>query len=263
VQTFRDVITHRFILQNLVAKELKSLYRNQALGFLWTLLNPLVLIVVLTFVWVVFFGNDLSFPPNVLVALIPFNFFAYSLSGCSHSILANANLVKKVHFPRQIIPFSVVITHFVHFLVQSSLILAVLLLFPVKGEILTWRLLWIPCLVTLQFAMCLGIGLLVAGLNVVYRDVQYIVDSVLTVLFWACPIVYEATAKLQDHGRWLYYLYFMNPLAGLLESYRSVLYYGQSPPLEILALTVGVSLVLGCLGVWSFWRHEREFADLI
>jgi ABC-type polysaccharide/polyol phosphate export permease len=108
-----------------------------------------------------------------------------------------------------------------------------------------------------------GLGLLVAGLNVIYRDVQYIVESVLTVAFWLCPLLYDAGKELQGKSAWLYWLYFTNPLSGILDAYRCVLYHGETPHLGAFGLATVVTLLIGVLGVRSFWKHEHAFADWI
>jgi lipopolysaccharide transport system permease protein len=278
MQTFTDVIKHRFILENLVGKSLKTLYRSMALGFFWSLLNPLIMAAVVTFVQLWFFRGTWTWPTFFLVALIPYNFSAYCLSGCAASVLNNANLVKKVRFkvrfPRQILPISVVITNLVHFGIQASLILLALIVFgqataedAVKagftvnpGSVLSPNLLWLPVIVTVHLGLSVGLGLLVSGLNVIYRDVQYIVESVLTVGFWLCPLLYDAGSRLQQ-SPWLYWLYFSNPLSGILDSYRRVLYWGWAPDLSALGLATVLTLLIGALGVRSFWKHEHAFAD--
>jgi ABC-2 type transport system permease protein len=282
MQTFTDVIKHRFILENLVGKSLKTLYRSMALGFFWSLLNPLIMVTVVTMVQVVFFTAPRSWPAFFLVALIPYNFSAYCLSGCAGAVINNASLVKKVRFPRQILPISVVITNLVHFAIQSTLVLLALLLlgqetgedamrvatdlkvpFVPPGDVLGPNLLWLPVIVTVHIGLSVGLGLLVSGLNVIYRDVQYIVESVLTVAFWLCPLLYDAGQKLAPERGWLYWLYFSNPLSGLIDSYRRVLYHGHGPDLVALTMATAVTLAVGALGVRSFWKHEHAFADWI
>lgn len=262
MQTFTDIVRHRFILENLVAKNLKALYRNMALGFFWSILNPLVMVVVLTIVQLRFFGASSDYPSLLMVGLIPYNFFAYCLSGSASSIISNASLVKKVKFPRQILPVSVIVTSSVHFAIQALLIVATLILFRPPQPILGAQLLWLPIVLGLNLALVMGLALLVSALNVVYRDVQYIVDSALTVLFWMSPVVYDAS-NLAAGPAWQYWAYFANPLAGILAAYRSVLYHGSSPDLVALGMAAAVTLVVGVFGVRSFWIHERNFADLI
>ena len=276
VQTFTDLYRYRFILSNLVGKELKAQYRDMSLGFVWALLNPLIMVSVLTFVWVVVFKLDLSFATMVVVALIPYNFFDYCLRGCAASIRGNVSLVKRIRFPRQILPISVILTHLTHLAIQSTLIVAALILFPRESPedtTLTFNLLWLPLILLVHLGLVIGAGLLVAGLNVLYRDVQYIVESSLTVLFWASPIIYTreklqtGLEKLQaDLGwdlSWLYYVYHCNPLAGVLEAYRNVLFYGSSPDLVTFGMATGMTVIVGYVGVRSFWKHERSFADLM
>ncbi|MGC6489343.1 MAG: ABC transporter permease [Planctomycetota bacterium] len=269
MQTFTDLYKHRFILENLVSKNLKVLYRNMALGVVWSVVNPLVMVSVLTAVWVVFFGQELSFALSVLVALVPYNLFVYCLSGCTSVIRDNAPLVKKVSFPRQILPVSVVLTHVVQFPIPLSLVVIGLLVIPKDHPTVTMNLLWLIPIFVLQLGLSFGVGFLVAALNAKYRDVQYIVESVLVVLFWLCPILYEASAKLNaeiaagSFGEWAWYAYFLNPLAGILEGYRSVLYLGRPPEMAVMLMALIMTLLIGVLGVRKFWVHEREFADLI
>jgi ABC-type polysaccharide/polyol phosphate export permease len=269
VQTFTDLYRYRFVLSNLVSKNVKVMYRNMALGFLWSLLQPVVLVVTLSLVWHFFMGDDGSFAAKVVVVLIPYNFFAYCLGGCVISINGNVHLVKKIAFPRQILPISAILTHLIHFGVQSILIVLVLAIFPHGGQTLSLNLFWLLPIFIIQLGLVTGLGFLVAGLNVLYRDVQYIAESALLVLFWICPILYEAsgsaggvTSKLAE-SPWLYHTYFLNPMSGILEAYRSVLYYGRSPDLTTLGMALIVTLIIGYFGMKSFWKHEKEFADLV
>lgn len=271
MQTFTDIVRYRFVLENLVAKNLKTLYRNMALGFFWSILNPLVMAIVLTAVQLRFFGARHDWPSLFLCALIPYNFFAYCLSGAAYSVTGNASLVTKVRFPRQILPVSVIVTNLVHFAIQSSLVVASLLWFPKIADLETgatvawfgWQLLWLPVILVVNIGLVVGVGLLVAGANVVYRDVQYIVESVMTVMFWLCPLVYDGGAMLANGPRWQFWLYFANPLSGLLDSYRRVLFHGTAPDLGVLGLAAMVTALLGAWGVRSFWKHEHRFADLL
>ena len=265
VQTFTDIYRYRFILSNLVGKELKSQYRSQSLGLVWALLNPLVMVFTLTMVWTYMFSAPADFATMVVVVLIPYNFVSYCLTGCTSSILANVTLVKRIRFPRQILPISVILTHLIHLAVQSILILAAITFLPTRGDVLSINLLWLPVVLALQIALVVGAGLMVSALNVFYRDVQYLVESILTVLFWVSPVVYSIreTGFEQTHGAVAFYAYHLNPLAGLLEGYRSILWYGQAPRLDTLAMSALITLFVGYFGVRIFWRRERDFADLM
>lgn len=266
MQTLRDTLRFRHVLFALTAKELKAQYRNMALGFLWAALNPLVMITVLSVAFVVFFGAALDQPCRVVVALVPFNFLTYCLSGCTWAILGNATLVRKVAFPRQILPLSVILTHFVHFAVQSLLVAATLATFPTPGNPLSVNLLWLPAILVVHVGLAVGLGLLVSALNVVYRDTQYIVESMVTVLFWISPVVYDASATFQASDgvmSWGERCYFLNPVAGVLDSYRRVLFHGAPPDAFAFATALVLTLAVGVAALKVFWRYEREFAELV
>ncbi len=263
MQTFYDLYRYRFILGNLVAKEVKILYRNMALGVFWSVLNPLVMVGVLSYVWITFFGASKDFPVFVIIGLVAFNYFSYCLNGCTTSIVANAPIVKKVAFPRQILPVSVVITHLVDLAAQFGLLLLLVVLLPTPGKILTWNLLWIPPIFVILIGLCLGCGFLVSALNVKYRDMKYIVESFLTVFFWLCPILYPAAEKLSRKPLWVKAAYYINPLSGIIDSFRNVLYHGRRPDFMILSLALVVTLVVGAVGVRVFWMHEKDFADYL
>lgn len=266
MQTFRDAFAYRDVLMALTAKELKAQYRNMALGFLWALLNPLVMIAVLSFALVVFMGQGKDAPARIVVALIPYNFFTYCVSACTSSVTGNSSLVKKIWFPRQILPFSVILTSLVHFGVQSLLVVLVLVLFPHDGDVLTFNLLWLLPVLVVHIGLCIGLGMLVAALNVVFRDTRYLVESLLTVLFWLSPVIYDARNYLQISTgdlTWLQRAYFLNPVAGTLDSYRAVLFYGTVPDPFVFGSAVVLTALIGAIGMLTFWRHERQFADLI
>lgn len=268
MQTFRDLHRFRHVLFALTEKELKAQYRNMSLGFLWALLNPLVMVTVLSVAFVVFWGAPRNHPALVIVALIPFNFVTYCLSGCASAVSENASLVRKVRFPRQILPISVILTHLVHFGIQAILIVAVLAVFDEPGDVLSFNLLWLLPVLAVHVGLCVGAGMLVAALNVVFRDTRYVVDSLLTVLFWVSPVVYDARLGPEGFladGAWSPFerVYFLNPVAGILDSYRAVLYHGTPPdPFVLLTATI-VTLLIGAIGLRTFWVFERQFAELV
>ena len=263
VQTFQDVYRSRHILAALTAKELKAQYRTLTLGFFWALLNPLVMVTVLTFVWIAIFKVGPEHPSRVIVALIPYNFIAYCFNGCATSITSNASLVKKVAFPRQILPISVILTHIVHLGVQALLIAAVLLIFRTAGPVLGPNLLWLFPIGAITLGLCIGVGMMVAALAVVFRDTSYALQSLLSVLFWLSPIVYDPRDPTTPLAESLHWLYFLNPVAGILDSFRAVLFYGQPPSAYALIMATIITTIIGAIGVRVFWVYERQFADLI
>lgn len=266
MQTFTDTVRYRFVLENLVSKNLKVMYRNQALGFVWAVVQPLVMMAVLTFVMVYAFADPAN-PPDApasraIVGIVPFNFVSYCLTGCAMAVVGNAGLVKKVAFPRQLLPFSVVLTNLIHLAIQVPLVALVLWINRPSTAHFGLNLLWLPVIFAVHFGLVVGVGLLVAALNVTYRDVQYMIDSLMLVLFWLSPVMYDPT-QFKNMPAWMHHAYWLNPLAGIIDGYRAVLIRGSSPDLTTLGVATGVTLVLGAIGVRQFWVHERDFADLV
>ena len=136
------------------------------------------MVAVLSTVWIVIFGMDRSYPTFVVIGLVLFNYFSYCLSGCANSIVENVSIVKKVAFPRQILPVSTIVTHLLDLATQSLLAVVLILLFPPPGNLLGAQLLWLPVLLAILVGLCTGTGFLVAALHVKYRDVRYLVEVV-------------------------------------------------------------------------------------
>jgi ABC-type polysaccharide/polyol phosphate export permease len=203
-----------------------------------------------------------EFPALFFVAFVPYNYFQYCASGCANSILGNVSLVKKVAFPRQILPISVIFTHLIDFGAQFGLLVLILAFFPHPGRVLGPTLLWLPLVLAVHLGLCVGFGFLVSALHVKFRDVRYLVESLFVVLFWASPVIYD-TARVEACGGWVPWLYHLNPLAGIIQAYRAVLFYGTSPDPLYFGMATLITLVLGAVGVRVFWIHERSFADLI
>ena len=243
-----------FILQNLIAKDFKVRYRNMSLGIFWSLINPLVMMVVLTFVFSVLFKGDReNFPLFLLCGLLPYNFFSLAWGSSAVSVVGNAPLVKKVPFRRELLPISVVLGTAIHYFIQLALLLVAVAL--VIGVSAKW--IWLPLIVVLQLTFVCGVALLSSALDVYLRDVQYVVESATLILFWLAPIFYGLEAVSQEYA-WLYQL---NPIAAVILLTRRVLLYDMHPGYGTLLNLVAVSLLLLALGLFVFRKIEKDFAD--
>ncbi len=265
MRTLMETIANRHILFAVSGRGFKAQYRAMSLGFLWALLNPLIMVTVLSTVLAAFLAPANEFRPSlVVIGLVPFNMISYCFNGCVGSITGNASLVRRVIFPRQILPLAVIATQLVHFAIQSTLIIGVLAIFGAPNGPWSINLLWLPLIVLVHIGLVCGAGMLFAALHTRYRDVKYMVASLLTVLFWASPVLYDAHAtfdKVEGGWRAIHYAYFLNPVAGVLDAYRQVLYWGHAPDLYVSLMAISVVLVLGFVGVKVFWRLEGEFAE--
>ena len=257
----RSVRAYRFALYNLVLKDFRIRYRNMSLGILWSLLNPLVMLGVLVFIFSYVYPNPEVpfFPVFILLGLIIFNFFQLCLSATTNSIVENATLLKKTSFPRIILPLSVVLSQTIHLLIQLLLLSLFVLLFRVP---ITWHaLVWLPAAFAILFIFTVGMCLICATLNVYFRDVLYLVQSALTVLFWFTPIFYSLSLVHDRVPTWMYGAYILNPMAGCIDAARMGLLYHGHP--DTVAFSVAVAVALGALGAGLelFDRREKFFTE--
>jgi ABC-type polysaccharide/polyol phosphate export permease len=217
----------------MVQREIKIRYKNSALGFLWSLLNPLVTVLVLTFVLTNFLrqGSPPSTSAYILAAYLPFVFFQLCVMDSAQSILGAMPLIKKIYFPREILPIASVISNFIHLVLAMAVFFGYLLLAYLihPGE---WPFqigtLYLPFLLLITFFLALGCAFIVSALNTFYEDVKYIAGIGLWLMFFLCPIMYfgEDVAyshlNTRSHG-WVYVLYNLNPLSALATAYRKTL----------------------------------------
>jgi ABC-type polysaccharide/polyol phosphate export permease len=248
---------HLYILRNLVAKDFKVRYRNMSLGILWSLVNPLVMMGVLTFVFTVLFPQleRRNYPLFVLLGLVPYNFFSLSWLTGTGSVAANANLVKRVPFRRELLPVSVVLGNVLHYVIQIALLLSGVLWFV--GFNFQW--LWIPVIIALQIVFVCGLSLLTSSLDVYYRDVRYVVESATLVLFWLSPVFYGVD-RLPEDVRWIYEL---NPIAAVIFLLRQICLRALRPAATTMLRLVGVSFSTLFVGGWVYRRLKKDFADYL
>ncbi len=246
-----------FLLSNLVMRDFRIRYRNMSLGVFWSLLNPLVMMGVLTFVFTKIFSSNMpNFHVFVLCGVVPFNFFALAWVSGTMAVFSNSGLVKRVLLPREIVPISTVLANCLHFLIQVALLLAVTLLAGYRVNVY-WLLL--PLVFGLEVVFVCGLSLASSALDVYFRDMRYVVESMNTILFWLVPIFYSFTViPARFHPVYQY-----NPIAAVVLACRHILMEGLAPPVTLLYKLAVVSTLSLLAGLWIFGRLKRRFADYL
>ena len=251
-----------FLFENLILKDFKIRYRNMSLGILWSLINPLVMMTVLSFIFVRVFGGgsdnraNQPFPVFVLCGLVPFNFFTGALMTGATSIVDNAGLIKRVPVPREVVPIAAVLSNCVHLLIQIGLLLLMTVAFGLRPN-RYW--LWLPLIWALYVAFVCGLALGSSAINVYIRDTRYVLESFTMVLFYLVPIFYPFSIIPLKYKA----IYQFNPVAALVLAMRNILMDGTAPPVSLIAnLTIAASFALA-LGFLIFGQLKARFYEHI
>jgi lipopolysaccharide transport system permease protein len=241
-------------------RDVKVRYKQTMFGGAWAILQPLLLMVVFTFV----FGMvlDVKTPPNVpkplfyYAGLVPWTLFASSMATASGSVSNNSNLVSKIYFPRLILPLSAVGSSLMDFVIALSFVFAMMFAYGIG---VTVNVLWLPLFTLLAIVTALAIGVWLSALNARYRDVRYAIPFLVQVLLFVTPVSYSSTQVPEN----LQPLYFLNPMAGVVEGFRWALIDAAPPPGPMTLLSAAIMLLLFVGGLLYFRSAERTFADVI
>ena len=253
IELFADTYRYRQLIWALALKELKIRYKRSVLGFLWALLNPMLLMLVLSVVFSTIMAQTIPhYAIFLLSVLLPWTFFSQSLSYASESIVGNGDLIKKVRVAKLVFPVAAVVSNMINFLL--SLIPLVLIVIGLGHPFhLTWLYLPVPLLALTIFT--LGASFFFAAANVYYRDVAHILQVLLNVLFYLTPIIYSIDLFPAQY-RWLLKL---NPLQYMLNGFRLGVYYGLLPTLSSFIACFVCAFLTLAIGFWVFRRHQDEF----
>jgi lipopolysaccharide transport system permease protein len=259
ITQIKTTIQSKDLLFSWVGRTIRGRYQQSALGWLWAIIQPAATVAIFTIIFTRIVRVDTGNIPYVIfsyVALVPWTFLSASLADMTSSLVGNMSLVTKIYFPREVLPVSAMLARLMDFGVAASLIILLILFFQVPVYLVGW--LFLPIIIAIQFALILGIGLAAAAANVFYRDVQSLLVLVVQLWFYASPIIYPVTMVPQQYQA----IYFLNPMAGILESYRAVLLYQTLPGFYLLQAGV-ISFLILFAGYWFFKRVEFLFADIV
>jgi lipopolysaccharide transport system permease protein len=251
-----EVVQYRSLLYNLVTKDLKVRYKNSVLGFVWSLLNPLLMTLVFTIVFTRLLGQTIEhFPVFVMTGLLAWNWTAATVSTGTKSLIDNSSLITKVYFPRSILPASIVFANMAHYLLAFPVIF---LFMGIDRMRFTPWLLYVPVIWAVQAVFLVGLTLLLAALYVYFRDTIVLVEVGLTAWFFLTPIFYRVEDVAPDYEQIMYWL---NPMASVIAELHTILYYGGVPDPLFMARTLAQSLVLLVIGALLFKRVSPHLGE--
>lgn len=249
----------RYLVRMWILRDIKVRYKQSLVGTAWAVLQPLSLMLIFTVVFSLFIkvpADGAPYPLFAYTAVLPWTFFATSISTGALSLVQNMSLLTKIYFPREVPAIAAVGAALVDYACGFVIFILLLLVYRIP---LSWSLFWIPLILIVQIALSLGIGLFAATATVFYRDVRFVVPLLLQLWMYASPVIYS-TSTVPERLR---LIYFLNPMAGVIESYRLVALFGRSPDILHLALGGVVALAVLVAAYAHFCRVQWQFADIV
>lgn len=255
----KALVRHRDLLWTWVWRDIRVRYKQSLLGGLWAIIQPLSLMLMFTLIFSIFAPlptEGIPYPIFSYTALLPWTFFATSITFAVTSLTNNMSLVTKIYFPREILPLAAVGTSLLDLGIAAIVLVGLMLFYWVP---LSLTMLLFPVLLLIQITLALGIAFFASAVNVFYRDIRFIVPLAMQLWMYATPIIYPVQLVPERYLP----IYMLNPMAGLIEGYRSILLHGEMPNWAYLGLSAGVSTVLFLAGYAYFKHVEPRFADII
>ena len=259
----RELWHYRELLYFLTWRDILVRYKQAVLGVAWAVLQPVLAMVVFTVIFNKLLGigtgdYDVPYPLFTYAGLLPWQLFSGSLQRSGTSLVGNSSLLTKVYFPRLVIPTSAVLAGLVDFVISFVVLLVLMAGYGVAP---TWHIVFLPLLVLLAMLTALAVSLWLSALNVLYRDVQYIIPFMIQLWMYLSPVMYP-TSKIDSYPDWVQVIYNLNPMTGVIAGFRWAL-FGEQEPNTLFWVSAVVVLVIFVTGLYYFKRMERVFADVV
>ena len=255
IEMFKNIYQYRELLKTNIKKEIRGKYKHSFLGVLWSFLYPLLQLAVYAIIFPLILRNTQDhYVIFLCVALIPWNYFTTIVTQSTGTIIANGDIVKKVYFPREILPISVVTSQLVNFLISTIIILAFVLF---SGMGISKYILFYPVILLIQYIFSVGVAFIVSSATVFLRDLEHLISIAMMMLFYATPIAYSADTIPANYS----FIITLNPMAHILNAYRDIFYYQRMPELQTLAIIFAISVALFVGGYAIFNKLQKSFAE--
>lgn len=255
IDKIKEVYDYRHMLKTLVKQDINGRYKGSFFGFLWTLLNPLLMLAVYSLVFQFVFRTGIEhYSIYLFICLMPWNAFANTIAVGTTCVSNNASILKKVYFPREVLPLAVVISNTIQYFFSAVIIFIALL---VSGVGISWVAIFLPLIVLIQAIFSLGLIMILSAANVYIRDVQYIMNPVMMIWMYACPILYSISMVPEKFLK----VYKLNPMTLIMQEYQNILYNKTLPDFRNLGIVFLVSIAFLIIGYLVFNKLQRRFAE--
>jgi len=261
IKKVKEIFEYKEMLKSLVRKDLRTRYKGSFLGFLWTFLNPLMQLLVYSLIFPHLVKVETkSYAMFLFVVLLPWGYFSGTLLGSCNCILANANLVTKIYFPRHILPLSNALAGLCNLFLAYVIVFPMLIIFGVP---FTLNLLWLPLFFLVEAVMCMGFAMLISAINVYFRDLEHILSIFLMALYFSTPIMYGLDRLSGD--KLATNIMLLNPMAGMSELFRGAAYNMDAHALNLglLIYPVCFAVAIFFIGFLAFDKMQRNFAEIL
>lgn len=255
MQIFKELYNYREFLKTSIKKEFRGKYKKSFLGVLWSFLNPLFQLLIYAMVFPFILKNNVdNYTIFLIVALMPWNFFNMTILQSAASIVANGGIIKKVYFPREILPISTATSNLLNFLITGIIVFAALL---ISGIGIGTSVLVLPLIIIIQYILQLGLAFIFSSITVYVRDVEYLLNVFMMLMFYLCPIVYSAD---MIPARFLP-IFKLNPMFHIISYYRTILYDKQIPNISHVFILLIACLIILIIGYLIFQKCKKRFAE--
>lgn len=259
---FKELFKYKDLLYFFVLRDITVLYKQTVLGLAWAIMNPVFSMVIFSFI----FGglakipsDGIPYPIFSYCAVLPWTYFAQALGGATNSLVGSVNVISKVYFPRIIIPFTPVISKLFDFSIAFIILIVLMIFYNIYPDS---NIIFLPFLILLMILSASGIGMLLSSLAIQYRDVRFAISPFISLLMYAAPVVFPASLVKEKFGDFLYNLYGLYPMVGVIEGFRSSLLGHLPMPWDLIGIGTLSSVIIFIFGAIHFRKTEKIFADV-
>lgn len=259
VANIKLFFSYRELLFNLARREISQRYKQSILGYAWVILNPLFQIIVLSFVFSTVFRVSFYSVPYIMflvVGLLPWNFFALSLSSSVNSLTGNSSLITKIYFPREILVYGTIIAKMVDFFYSCLVLIPFFIYFK---TMITFQIVWVIPILIIQIIFTAGLSLLISAFNLFYRDIQYLLTLIVSLWFYLTPVIYPVEQFPEKYR----FIFSLNPMSVIINAYRQVIFTDSPPNLNSLKIAALTSILFYLVAFLIFKKLEGKFADYV